>query len=177
MQQPDIRPHTPQEVRRWAHERRPHEREAPPAAGERLLFRERDFGPAVPAVVTAVQDLITAADHWTQHGGLLRERGPGMPDPTVWAWDEAAARHRLHHDPWPWVHVAVITGAGDDGQELLAPPRWCKEARVRGSAGWLREGSRAHSGDYEAGDLTHGNTSLVGWAGTDRVRCQPVANA
>jgi len=166
--QPDIRPHTPQEIRRWAHERRPHEREALPAAGERLLFRERNFGPAVPAVVVAVQDLETPADHWNQHGGLLAERGPGMPDPAVWAQEyqrDAAGnlvcdadgdpvptgRFFLHDDPWPWVHVQVITGTGEDGEPILAPPRWCKEARVRGSAGWLREGSRAHAGNYREG--------------------------
>lgn len=162
----DTRPHSPQEVRRWAHERRPHEREAVPVPGERLLLREADFGEPVPAVVAAVQDLTVPGDHWAQHGGLVATRGPGQPDPTVWAQEyqrDAAGnliydadgdpvptgRWLPHHDPWPWVHVQVITGTGDDGEPVLAPPRWCKEARVRGSGGWLRHGSRAHTGNYE----------------------------
>ncbi len=146
-----MRPHTPEEIRRWTLRRRAHERERPPQAGERLLLREQPFGPAVPAIVADVQDLATPGDHWNQHGGHVPLRGNGVPDPLVWAFDPQAGRHRLHHDPWPWVHAQVITGTGDDGEPLLAPPRWCKEARVRGSAGWLREGSRAHTGNYEEG--------------------------
>jgi hypothetical protein len=145
----DTRPHTRQEIDRWAHGRRPHEREEPPEPGERVLLREEDFAEPVPAVVAAVQDLATPGDHWRQHGQLTGRMGQGMPDPSVWAFDEAAGRHRLHEDPWPWVHVRVITGEGEDGEPLLAPPRWCKEARVRGSAGWMREGSRAHACRYE----------------------------
>ena len=147
----DTSPHTPAEVRRWAHQRRPQEREKPPAVGERVLLRETDFAEPVPAVVAAVQDLETPGDHWRQHGQLTGRMGQGMPDPSVWAYDEGARRHRLHDDPWPWAHVQVITGTGDDGEPLLAPPRWCKEARVRGSQGWMREGSRAHTGNYEEG--------------------------
>jgi hypothetical protein len=143
-----IRPHTPQEVKRWAHERQPREREAVPDVGERVLLREADFADPVPAIVAAVQDLTTPGDHWRQHGQQVDQLGPGVPDPSVWSHDPAPG-WRLHDDPWPWVHVQVITGTGDDGEPLLAPPRWCKEARVRGSAGWLREGSRAHAGNYE----------------------------
>ncbi len=113
-----------------------------------MLFREELHGPAVPAIVAAVQDLETPGDHWAQHGGHVPLRGNGIPDPLVWAFDARAGRHRLHGDPWPWVWLQVITGTGDDGEPVLAPPRWCKEARVRGSAGWLREGSRAHTGNY-----------------------------
>ena len=145
-------PHTPGEIERWAHRRRPHEREAVPAAGERLLFRERDFGEPVPAVVHAVQDMTSAADdHWAQAGG---QRGTRQPDPNVWepeldGWNRPTGRHRLKDDPWPWVAIQLVRD-GPDGEELAAP-RWCKEARVRGSAGWLREGSRAHTGNYESG--------------------------
>lgn len=145
----DIRPHTPQEIRRWAHERLPREREPAPERGERLLLREADFGEAVPAVAVAVQDLTTPGDHWHQHGDLVRTRGPGVPDPTVWVYDETAGRYRLHRDPWPWVRVRKILGTAADGTEILDAPRWCREARVRGSAGWMRPGSRAHSGRYE----------------------------
>jgi hypothetical protein len=144
-----MRPHTPEEIRRWAHGRQPHEREPVPAAGERVLFREVQFGPAVPAVVAAVQDTTGPHDHWNRHGGLEALRGPGQPDVNVWRYDEERRDWVLLDDPWPWVQVQVITGTGEDGNPVLAQPRWCREARVRGSAGWLREGSRAHTGRYE----------------------------
>jgi hypothetical protein len=131
---------TPQEVERWAHRRQPHEREAVPEPGERLLFRQLDFGEAVPAVVDQVQDMTDPAAHWGPHDGL------GQADPNVWGFDEQG-RIRLKADPWPWVAVRIIR-PGDDGGEYLAVPQWCKEARVRGSAGWLRPGSRAHTGQY-----------------------------
>jgi hypothetical protein len=142
-----IRPHTPQEVRRWAHERQPHEREAVPDIGERVLLREADFADPVPAIVAAVQDLTTPGDHWRQHGQQVDQLGPGVPDPSVWAHDDASG-WRLAADPWPYVQVQVITHEGG-GPPDLAPPRWCKEARVRGSAGWMRPGSRAATGNYE----------------------------
>lgn len=149
----DTRPHTPQEIRRWAWHRLPDEREAVPEPGERLLFRETDFGGTVPAVVTAVQDLSSPHDHWTRNGGLEAQRGPGTPDVHVWRYDETRGQHVMLDDPWPWVHLQVITGHDGDGAEILAAPRWCREARVRGSAGWLREGSRAHAGNFtESGD-------------------------
>jgi hypothetical protein len=146
----DTSPHTPQEVRRWAHQRRPHEREAPPVPGERLLVREADFADPVPAVVVAVQDMTVPGDHWN---------GRGVPDPNVWRFDEARQAWDLADDPWPWVQVRAVRAGGDgqdlageDGEPVLAQPRWHKEARVRGSAGWLRGGSRAHTGSYETED-------------------------
>jgi hypothetical protein len=142
----DTRSHTPQEIKRWAFERRPHEREAAPEVGERLLVREALFAAPRPAVVAAVQDMSSPHDHWHRHGDLERDRGPGMPDPNVWRHDERQG-YVLLDDPWPWVQARVILGPGEDD---LAAPRWCREARVRGSAGWLREGSRAHTGNYEA---------------------------
>ena len=99
----------------------------------------------VPAVVAAVQDMTAPGSHWRQHGGRAAAEGPGVPDPAVWVHD-AARGWRLHDDPWPWVQVRKVTGQGD----VLGDPRWCREARVRGSAGWLREGSRAHTGRYES---------------------------
>lgn len=140
-------PHTDAEIKRWAHKRRPHEREAVPAIGERLLLREADFGETVPCAVFAVQEMGAAGSHWRQHGDRVAAEGPGVPDPTVWVPGEHG--WEWHPDPWPWVHVQVIT-TGDDGREILSAPRWCKEARVRGSAGWMREGSRAHTGNYES---------------------------
>lgn len=152
----DMRPYTPGEIDRWAHNRRPHEREKIPHRGERVLFRETDFGPPVPAVVADVQDMTgTPHNHWNRHGGREQERGPGEPDVNVWRWDENERAWLLKDDPWPWVHLQVVVLGEDgsprlngDGEEILQDPRWCREARVRGSAGWLREGSRAHTGNY-----------------------------
>lgn len=180
----DTRPHTRQEIGRWAHGRQPHEREPVPAVGERLLLREADFAEPVPAVVTAVQDMSSPHDHWNRYGGLEAARGPGVPDQNVWneleqcpnghwqpsgsdhcmtcgTWipDFAPVRHEMKDDPWPWVQVAPVRLTDDgrdqldaDGNPVTGPPRWCREARVRGSAGWLRTGSRAHTGNYESGE-------------------------
>ena len=146
---PDTRPHTDAEIKRWAWNRRPHEREAVPEPGERVLFRENTFAGTVPAEVVAVQDLTSPHDHWIRHGGFERQRGPGEPDVHVWRWDEQRREHVMLDDPWPWVQVKESRGVNGDGEEEWASPRWCREARVRGSAGWLREGSRAHTGKYE----------------------------
>lgn len=150
-----MRPHTPEEVDRWAHGRQPHEREALPQPGEEVLFREADFAVPKAAIVYDVMDLSSPHNHWHRHGDLEAERGPGVPDPGVWRWDAQQRRHVMLDDPWPWVHVQVIRLNPDgsrmldeDGNLMLDPPRWCKEARVRGSAGWLREGSRAHTYEY-----------------------------
>ena len=143
-------PYTKAEVDRWAHERRPHEREAVPEIGEHLLFRETNFAEPVPAIVHDVQDMTgTPHNHWNRHGDLERAQGPGEPDVNVWQWDEARQGWRLKDDPWPWVHVQKILGTDENGDLVLAPPQWCREARVRGSCGWLRPGSRAHTGRYE----------------------------
>jgi hypothetical protein len=156
MPSPTDRPYTRAEIDRWTGQRRPHEREPVPQPGERLLLREVPFGEAVPAVVADVQDMSSPHDHWNRHGGLEAARGPGQPDVNVWAWDEEHRSWRLRDDPWPWVQVQVIAqdSRGNDlrgpgGELMLGAPRWCREARVRGSAGWLREGSRAHTGRYE----------------------------
>lgn len=114
---------TDAEVKRWAWERRPGEREPVPHVGEHVLFRPEDWAEPVPAVVTAVQDM---RRHNDGHGG-------GDPDPHV--WDEYGLPRP---DPWPWVTMRI----GDDphsGREVKS-----KEARARGSAGWLRPGSRWH---------------------------------
>jgi hypothetical protein len=171
----DMRPWTKTEIERWAHGRLPHEREPVPAAGDRVLLREEHFGEPVPAVVTAVEDMSSPHNHWHRHGDLEAERGPGLPDPNVWhdhparpptgelrcvLCDEDPHLNGVlfNRDPWPWVRAAVIRTDedgnelhGEDGELLTATPRWCREARVRGSAGWMREGSRAHTGRYETG--------------------------
>lgn len=146
---PDLAPWTDDEIKRWAHNRRPHERERLPHVGERLLLRTEDFGIPVLAEVVDVQDIHgTPHDHWNRHGGLESTRGSGIPDVNVWYWDPDLRRHRLKDDPWPWVQVKVIVGQDDNGDDVYASPTWCREARVRGSAGWLREGSMAHTYRY-----------------------------
>jgi hypothetical protein len=116
-------PRTPDEVRRWAHQRREGEREPLPHVGERVLFRPGDWEPAVPAVVVAVQDLTPpqASDAY----------GPGG-DANVWLPHPETGQLVVRPDPWPRVTLRT-----DDGREFL-----CREARVRGAPGWLRPGSR-----------------------------------
>lgn len=121
MDKPDHEPVvTGAESKRWAWHRQPDEREDPPQPGDVVLFRTEEWASPVPAVVTEVQNMIR---HNDGHGG-------SHPDPHV--WDENGL---LRPDPWPWVTLRL----GDDGtgREVRS-----KEARVRGSAGWLRPGSR-----------------------------------
>jgi hypothetical protein len=160
----DMRPHTRAEIERWAHRRQPHEREPVPEIGERVEFRQVLFGGTEPAVMVAVQDMGDPHNHWHRHGDLELERGPGMPDVHVWTHPDPVVREHpewwtiprvraqlvLLPDPWPLVQVQVIRTEG--GEEHLCAPTWCREARVRGSRGWMRPGSRAHAGRYEAGE-------------------------
>lgn len=145
--------YAPGEVDRWAHNRRPHEREPIPEKGDRVLFRDHDFGAAVPAIVADVQDITgTPHNHWNRHGNAEHLLGPGQPDVNVWEPEITAGglitgRWVLKPDPWPWVQVQLIR-VDENGGETPGELRWCREARVRGSAGWMREGSRAHTGNY-----------------------------
>ncbi len=140
-------PRTKEEINRWAHERRPHEREPVPQPGERVLFRQHDFGDTSPAVVDAVQDMTDPGSHRGPHP----PRPGDPPDWNVWEQDEVTGVVRLKEDPWPWVAVRVADTA-EDGTETLRQPQWCKESRVRGSPGWLRHGSCSHTGQYESGE-------------------------
>jgi len=99
--------------------------------GEYVLFRPRDWQAPVPAVVAEVQDITRVNDG---HGayGRQHDKEDGRVDPHVWRWDENQQSWVLRDDPWPWVIVEL-----EDGRQLKS-----KEARVRGSAGWLRPGSR-----------------------------------
>lgn len=118
-------PVTAAEIRRWCWHREAHEREPAPVIGERVLFRYYDWQPPVPATVTGVQDMTGVPnDGW----------GGTDPDPHVWDVlpGTTVLAGGLRPDPWPWVEMA--TG---DGTAVK-----CKEARVRGGAGWLRPGSR-----------------------------------
>jgi hypothetical protein len=139
---------SPAEIARWAHQRLPGEREPVPQPGERLLFRAADFGDVVPAVVAGTQDMSVPGDHW---GGVP---GRGQPDPNVWDFTDGDGNPLpypvLKDDPWPWVSVCPVS-TDDQGNEVLGEPRWCKESRVRGSPGWMRPGSRAHTGRFGGG--------------------------
>jgi hypothetical protein len=112
-------PVTVEEIRRSCWHRGPAEREPAPRVGERLLLRRRDWATPEPATVAAVQDMDMPGDGW------------GGPDPDPHVWDGAG---KLLPDPWPWITLTPDTGP--------ATPVTCKEARVRGGAGWLRPGSR-----------------------------------
>jgi hypothetical protein len=118
-------PRTPEEVERWAWEREPEEREDHPRPGEHVLVRTEEWAEPVPAVVIEVQDIVRPNDGHGSHYA---------PDPNVWH----PVTGDLHPDPWPWVTVRLGHDPGS-GREMKV-----KEARVRGSAGWLRPGSRWH---------------------------------
>lgn len=81
-----------------------------PAVDDTVWYRHVEFGDLTEAVVVAVQD--PEADR---------------TDPNVWYRDNASgAALRLH--AWPWLVLTLDTMYG----RLT-----CREARARGSAGWL----------------------------------------
>lgn len=81
-----------------------------PAVGEIVWYRAVEFGDLVEAVVEAVQD-----------------PDDDRADPHVWYRDnETGQAVRLH--AWPWLTLTLRTA---DGRVT------CREARARGSAGWL----------------------------------------
>ena len=118
---------------RCARERPAAQRTAAPQVGERVLFRREHWGPEVPAVITAVQDMTVPTD---------ANGGDDVPDVHVWAhpdpqmppasWQHPRVRGELvlTADPWPRVALQLASG----GRET------CRESRVRGACGWLRAG-------------------------------------
>jgi hypothetical protein len=118
-----------------AQERPAARRAPPPVAGERVLFRATAWGPAVPATVTWVQDM---TEPLCPNGGT--EHCPDVylwrhPDPEVpresWIHPRVRGELELRPDPWPRAGLEL------DGGGTAA----CRESRVRGAPGWLREGT------------------------------------
>lgn len=110
------------------------ERTPLPAAGERVLFRRREWDEPVPAVITSVQDMSVPL---CSNGGT--QYPPDVyvwahPDPEVpvasWTHPRVRAELALVPDPWPRVRLELQDGRAES----------CRESRVRGAPGWLREG-------------------------------------
>jgi hypothetical protein len=131
MDWPADQPPWTQDETRTARVRPEVRRTALPFAGERVLYRAAAWGPEVPAVITAVQDMEVPGD--ANGGGDIADLHVWEhPDPQVpaasWAHPRVRGELRLTADPWP--RVTLDLGGGRSAA--------CREARVRGAPGWLR---------------------------------------
>jgi hypothetical protein len=105
-----------------------------PQAGERVLFRRREWEDPVPATITSVQDMTVplCANGSTEFPAdvyVWEHPDPAVP---VASWTHPRARGELglRADPWPRVRLELDGGGAET----------CRESRVRGAPGWLREG-------------------------------------
>ncbi len=102
----------------WAHDRPPQHRVAAPAAGDAVLYRHEGWAIPSPATVEWVQppDDVDDPHLWTvqcdEHGRPLLFEGRPLMMPKA--------------DPWPVVRLLTRFGRVET-----------REARLRGSAGWL----------------------------------------
>ncbi len=106
----------------WANNRPHHERPATPVIGERVWYRHDEWSPDV--ILVTVLDVQPADD---------------MDDPNLWRiirdaygqpiLDAGVPRRAPHPDPWPEIMFRRA-----EGSDRLTCAR---EARLRGSAGWL----------------------------------------
>jgi hypothetical protein len=111
-------PIDPSEIH-WALNRPPEHRTPIPTVGERVYYRHHEWGEVTEAQVVAVQDPLDYADRYLWHVLTDERRRP--------IHDERGNRVLVPApDPWP-----TLTLATDWGH------RATREARVRGSAGWL----------------------------------------
>lgn len=90
-----------------------------PNVGDRVFYRHEHWGPVTAAQVLDVQSLDDYSDHYLWH--VVRDdRGEAMRD--------ELGRYILRPVADPWVTLTLAT---DWGTTVT------REARVRGSAGWL----------------------------------------
>lgn len=122
----------------YARLRPPAERTAPPRVDERLLYRHTEWDTdLLDAVVLAVQDPREPCELFGDprvDGNMWRlsDRAGAVHLPEGLAPDDLPAGWlEPHPDPWPLVRLLV---------PALSLAVDCREARVRGSAGWLRAG-------------------------------------
>jgi hypothetical protein len=131
-------PLTKQEIQRWAHERftEPVDGGAVvqpiPAVGDLVTVRFQPWGPTVPARVLAVQP-VDVLRHPDWAGGDV--------DPNLFTEDDAG-RWAPKWDPWPDVELETLPGKDRPHELRGGQVARCKEARVRGSCGWLWPGHR-----------------------------------
>lgn len=103
----------------WA-QRRPARMRTPlPGVGADVFYRHRHFAEATRARVVSVQDLDDRTDEYLWH---VARNSAGLPIV------DGAGRRLLQRAPDPWVTLRLATDWGHVE---------CREARVRGSAGWL----------------------------------------
>jgi hypothetical protein len=102
----------------WAHERPPQHRVPVPAVGDQVLYRHNLWEDPTLAEVLAVQPLDDLDDPHLWRVELDEHRRPVEVD------GRQVIAQRI--DPWPSVTLRTIYGVGVT-----------REARVRGSAGWL----------------------------------------
>jgi hypothetical protein len=106
----------------WARNRPHHERPALPAVGEHVWYRRNTWDPhdvCEWCQVVEVRDLDDRTDPNLWH--QVRDAN-GQP-----VYDAGQPRHAPAADPWPWLRLRRPNG-------LIAETR---EARLRGSPGWL----------------------------------------
>lgn len=137
-------PLTAHEIQLWSHQRvteARHPREPTvqpiPSPGDLVAVRLRPWGPTIPAKVLAVQPIGELA-HPDWAGGDV--------DPNLWV-DDGLGHYKPKWDPWPEVDVETMPLTDAAGERLKLPYEFrsgqrvrCKEARVRGSCGWLWPG-------------------------------------
>lgn len=102
-----------------------HDRPQPtpyPAVGDVVWYRAQPHGDLVEAVVEAIQDP-------NVHPG-------GEPDPNVWYRDNQTGAP-LHLLPDPWLTLTLDTVWHDESGQAQHMRLTCREARARGSVGWL----------------------------------------
>lgn len=104
----------------WAHERQPQQRTPVPAVGDEVLYRHNGWGPVARADVLSVQSETDLDD---PHLWRVETDGFGQP---VLLDGRPVMQQRF--DPWPLVQLRVPG---------LAQRVETREARLRGSAGWL----------------------------------------
>lgn len=129
-------PVTAREVALWAHERVTTSRHPAepsvqpiPAAGDLVNVRLRPWGLTVPAEVLQVQP-VDVLRHPDWCGGDI--------DPNLWVQQDDGT-WRPKWDPWPDVLLRTLPDRRPHelrGGQIVR----CKEARVRGSSGWLWPG-------------------------------------
>lgn len=104
----------------WQLNRPPQHRTPIPAAGARVFYRHTPWGPVTAAQIIEVQSLDDQDDHYLWH----RHVNPLTGAPEI----DGAGRYLMKPAPDPWPSLTLATDWGH---------RITREARVRGSAGWL----------------------------------------
>lgn len=122
----------------WQANRPEQHRVLMPRVGDRLLFRPASWSDElIPIEVREVQDLDT--DEARRDPNVYDKVTAPPEDPHAAMGNRVLLGPlgqplvRLRDDPWPWIKFQML----DDQGEPYGSWRSCREARLRGSAGWL----------------------------------------